>query len=127
MSKAKGKKAKKAAKQQGYLLTHDQLGVLLGLMEVPVDDEGAMMEVPVFSNFAAGGRQEALILRADLRLYALLDRITQQSREFGLEGFRLLPVKCKQGELYLPMEKCIKLGLPQWHEYPAHWGSASRH
>lgn len=127
MSKGKGKNAKKATKQQGYLLTHDKLGVLLGFLELPVDNESGTLEMPIFSNFEAGGRQEALILRADLRLYTLIDRITQQTREFGPEGFRLLPVKCKQGELYLPMEKCVKLGLPKWYEYPPHWGSESRH
>lgn len=128
MSKGKKAKAKrKVAKQQGYLLAHDKLGVLLGFMEIPGEEEDQLMDIPLFSNFEPGGRAEALILRSDLKLYSVVDRVVQQSKHFGTEGFQLIPVTCKQGELYLPMAKCRELGVPEWHAIPTDYYSAGGH
>jgi hypothetical protein len=117
MSKNKGKTAKqKADRRTGYLLTHDQLGVLLGFMEIPGEEEGEMQRIPMFSNFESGGRGEALILWSDMPLLVILDEIKNQLREFGPEGFTLTPIHCRKGKLFLPMHKCEKLGIPKWHD-----------
>lgn len=125
---SKQKKAHKSGKQQAYLLTHDQLGVLLGFMELPLDEEGTTAKmVPMFSNFEAGGRSEAIILWPDMKLLPILDDIKNQMRDFGPEGFTLTPVKCKPGKLFLPMRDCAKLGVPKWNDLPTMHYSAWHH
>ena len=125
---SKHKKANKPSKQQGYLLTHEQLGVLLGFMEIPTDEEGTTTKmVPMFSNFEPGGRGEALILWPDMKLLPILDDVRNQMRDFGPEGFTLTAVKCNPGKLFLPMQECEKLGLPKWNDLPTMHYSAWHH
>ena len=118
MSKSKSDR-KKAAKRDGYLLTHDQLGVLLGFMELPGEEEEEMRRIPMFSNFEPGGRGEGLILWSDMKLLVILDDIKNQLRDFGPEGFTLTPIKCRKGQLFLSMKACEELGIPKWSETPA--------
>jgi hypothetical protein len=124
---SKRKKARRAKSAEGYLLVHDQLGVLLGFSEIPTDQPDERLEVPVFSNFEAGGRREALILWPSMRLFVMLDDVKQQMRDFGPEGFSLKPIRCRRGRLFLPMKECRDLGIPQWNEFPADYYSGLSH
>jgi hypothetical protein len=62
-----------------------------------------------------------------MQLLPILDDIKNQMRDFGPEGFRLTPVTCKPGKLFLPMRDCEKLGVPKWHDLPTLHYSAWHH
>ncbi len=88
----------RVSRTRGYLLTHRTLGVFLGFAE----------GLPLFSNLEPAGRLEAIIFpaRLNLRSLALIERLKEFFREFGPEGFALLPIQRWNGRMYLPMAKC---------------------
>lgn len=109
----------RVSRTRGYLLTHRTLGVFLGF------DEG----LPLFSNLEPAGRQEAIIFPAELNLVSFesLDLVKESLRHFGPEDFSLLPIKRRNGQMYLPMAECVRLGLAPWCEFPTWYFSVSRH
>ncbi len=81
--------------------------------------------MPLFSNLEPAGRLEAIIFpaRLNLRSLGLIQRLKEFFRKFGPEGFALLPIQRRNGQMSLPMAECMRLGIPRWSDLPSHYFS----